>query len=55
MNERHEVGKSSENTGWRGPEGAQAYLTVRRAPGGSMPSVFGAIDGRSRLFMNSPG
>jgi hypothetical protein len=37
MNERREVGKSSENTGWRGPEGAQAYLAVRRASGGSMP------------------
>ena len=55
MKKRNEVVESSEYTVWRGPKGAQACLTARRAPVGSTHSVFASIGGRSRLFMNNPG
>ncbi len=52
---RGEGTESSEKSGWRGPERAQACLTARRAREGSTPSVFAAYGVHSRQFMNNAG
>ena len=49
-----QTARVAENTLWRGPKGAQACLTARRAPVGSTHSVFVGIGDRSSLFMNNP-
>ena len=55
MSSRSEGAETPEKTAWRGLEGAEAYLIVRRAPGRSTRCIIAGIGVRSSEFMNNPG